>query len=902
MTTLRGWVMRLWGTLRRHARDREIEEELRTHLELAAEQMESRGAMPPDSRDAARRAARLRYGSMAQAAESMRDQRGFPWLTALASDLRYAFRMLRRSPGFASLAVVIMALGIGANTAVFSVVNAVLIKPLPYPDPDALVGVWHSAVRQGVKNNNVTMSGPMYFGYREQNRTFEKFGVWSGGASSVTGGGDPEQVRTLSVTDEILPALGVPPAVGRWFSRADDTTGTPETVILTYGYWQRRFGGDRAIVGRALTIDSRPREVIGIMPRSFRFLDRDPELILPQRLKGDEPPGNLNYTGMARLEPGITLAQADAEIARSLPGIMTALGMSKRTLETLQFAPALRPLKQDVVGDLGKVLWVLMGSIGIVLLIACANVTNLLLVRAHERQHEFAIRAALGASWGTIAREHVLESVLLSVLGGLLGLVLASGGLQLLASTGPANLPRLNDIAIDPLVLAFTAGASLLAGLLSGFLSVMKHTGTLIAHALRGSGRSASLSRDQHRLQNTLVAVQVALALVLLVSSGLMIHSFQALRIVQPGFTHPGQIQTVRISIPAAQVEEPQRVTRMQNEILNKMSAIPGVTSAAFMTSVPMETGEQVGNSGIAVEDKPSADGQLSPVRRAKSVSPGSFQTLGTAFIAGRDFTWTDIYDNREVAVISERMAKETWGSVQAALGKRIRENSPGDPWREVIGVVSDVYDNGVHLPAPAIVYWPARWQAVRVGIPNFVPRSVVFAVRTERAGTESFLKELQQAVWSVNSSLPLAQVQTLGAVYSRSMARTSFTLLMLGIAGAMALLMGVVGIYGVISYVVSQRRREIGIRVALGAQAGEVKRMFVRYGLAPAAIGIACGLGVSVALTRLMASLLFGISPLDPMTYASVPIILATAAVLASYLPARRAAAVDPAKTLRAE
>jgi predicted permease len=651
-----------------------------------------------------------------------------------------------------------------------------------------------------------------------------------------------------------------------------------------------------------LTIDSRPRVVIGIMPQSFRFLDRDPELILPQRLKGDEPRGDLSYNGLARLKPGITLAQADVELARILPGVMTAMGMSKRTLETLQLAPALRPLKQDVVGDLGKVLWVLMGSIGIVLLIACANVTNLLLVRALGRQHELAIRAALGAGWGTIAREHVLESVLLSVLGGLLGLVLAGGGLKLLASTGPANLPRLNDIAIDPLVLVFAAGASLLAGLLSGFLSLMKHTGTPIAHVLGGGGRTASLSRDQHRSQNTLVAVQVALALVLLVSSGLMIRSFQALRRVQPGFTHPGQIQTVRISIPSAQVEETQRVTQMQNEILNKVSAIPGVTSAAFMTSVPMETGEQVGNGGIAVEDKPPADGQLPPVRRTKYASPGSFQTLGTAFIAGRDFTWSDIYDNREVAVISEQMAKETWGSVQAALGKRIRENGSSDPWREVIGVVSDVYDNGVHLPAPGIVYWPARWQAVRPGIPNFVPRSVVFAVRTERAGTESFLKDLQQAVWSVNSSLPLAQVQTLGEVYRRSMARTSFTLLTLGIAGAMALLMGVVGIYGVISYVVSQRRREIGIRVALGARAGDVKLIFIRYGLAPAAIGIACGLGASVALTRLMASLLFGISPLDPMTYAAVPIILATAAVLASYLPARRAAAVDPVETLRAE
>jgi predicted permease len=574
---------------RRQLWEEKMNAELRFHIESQIQDYMAGGLR----REEAERRARIDFGALDLAMEECRDEQQAQWMYQIWRDIRYAGRRLLRTPAFALAVMMTLALGIGANTAIFSVVNAVLIKPLPYPHSDALVGVWHSWVRQGVKGN-VNMSGPWYLAYRERIRTFEKFGVWSSGTASVTGRGDPEQVRTLSVTDEILPALGVPPAVGRWFSRADDTAGTPETVILTWGYWQRRFGGDRAIIGHVLTIDSRPRVVIGIMPRSFRFLDRDPELILPQRLKGDEPLGYLDYTGLARLRPGITLAQADAEMTRILPGMMMALGMNKRTLETLQLAPALRPLKQDVVGDLGNVLWVLMGSIGIVLLIACANVTNLLLVRAHGRQHELGIRAALGAGWGTIVREHVLESVLLSVLGGLLGLVLASGGLKLLASIGltnqgALNLPRLDDIAFDPAVLVFTAGASLLAGLLSGFLSMMKHTGTPIAHALGGGGRTASLGRDQHRAQNTLVAVQVALALVLLVSSGLMIRSFQALRNVQPGFTHPEQIQTVRISIPAAQVEEPQRVTRTQNDILNKMSAIPGVTSAAFMTSVPME-------------------------------------------------------------------------------------------------------------------------------------------------------------------------------------------------------------------------------------------------------------------------------------------------------------------------
>lgn len=892
-------VHQIKSWLRRLAHPRKSEAELDDEISGFFDSMVERRVSQGMTREDAVRATKLDYDSADQVKEKVRDARMGATLEMIFQDLRYAARALWKQPGFTTVAILTLAVGIGANSAIFSVVNAVLIKALPYPDPDALVGVWHSYVRQGVKSNNVNMSSPMYIGYREQNRTFEKFGVWSSGTASVSGAGDPEQVRILSVTDEILPALGIPPAVGRWFSRDDDTAGTPETVILTYGYWQRHFGGDRAVLGRGLIVDSRQREVIGVMPESFWFLDRDPELILPQRLKGDEPTGNLNYTGIARLKPGVSLAQASADVARVLPGVLMSMGMSKRAIETLQLAPALRPLKQDVVGDVGKVLWVLMGSIGIVLLIACANVTNLLLVRAHGRQHELAIRVALGAGWGTIAREHLLESVLLSALGGSLGLVLATEGLQLLRAIGPANLPRLSDIAIDPLVLIFIAAASLFAGLLSGLLSVVKHTDTLIAHALR-AGRTTSLGRDQHRSQNVLVTVQVALALVLLVSSGLMIRSFQALHSVQPGFRRPEQIQTVRISIPAARVEEPQRVVRMQNEILDKMAAIPGVLSAAFMSSVPMETGEQVGNSGVAVEGKLAADGQLPPVRRVKFVSPGSFQTLGTGFIAGRDFTWADIYQNREFVVISEKMATETWGSAETALGKRIREN--GDPWREVIGVVSDVYDNGVNQAAPAIVYWPARWQAVRLGIRNFVPRSVVFAIRADRAGTEGFLKQLQQAVWSVNPNLPLAQVQTLGDLYSRSMARTSFMLAMLGIAGAMALLMGVVGIYGVISYAASQRRREAGIRLALGAPKRDVERMFVRRGLTLSIMGVAIGSGAAVGLTRLLRSLLFGVSPWDPVTYAAVAAVLLLAAMLASYLPARRASAVDPLEALRAE
>jgi predicted permease len=583
-----------------------------------------------------------------------------------------------------------------------------------------------------------------------------------------------------------------------------------------------------------------------------------------------------------------------------LPIWTAASGIDPSFLETSRMASALRPLKDDVVGDTGKVLWVLMGTVGIVLLIACANVANLMLVRAEGRQHELAIRAALGAGWGRIARELLVESVTLAVLGGALGMGLAYGGLRLLLTVGPANLPRLAEISIDPLVLAFALAVSLLAGLLFGLIPVVKYAGPRIALAMRGGGRFMSQSRERHRSQNTLVVAQVSLALVLLVGSGLMIRSFQALRNVQPGFTRPEQIQTVRISIPEAQVAEPERVTRMQNDILDKITGIPGVTSAAFATALPMEM-EFLNRNIVSTEGK-TADGQIPPLRLAKFISPGLFKTQGTSLIAGRDFTWTDIDDQREVAIVSENMARETWGIPSDALGKRIRFGDIG-AWREIIGVVGDVYDLGVNQKAPAIVYWRAGVQGSVADTPaGLVPRSLTFAIRSDRTGTESFLNQIRDAVWGVDANLPLAQVRTLGEVYDESLARTSFTLIMLAIAGSMALVLGIIGIYGVLSYAVSQRRREIGIRLALGAQPSELKRMFVRHGLVLASIGVAIGLSAAAGLTRLMSSLLFGIKPLDPLTYGAGALMLAVAAALASYFPARRASSVDPVEALKAE
>jgi len=890
---------RLRFALSRRRVDEETRLELEAHLELLVDKYARSGMTPEDARIAARR----QLGNTLLVREEMYRMNSIGWIERISGDLAFALRMIRRNAGFAVAAIATLALGTGATTAVFTVVNGVLIRPLPYPDPDALIGVWHSAQFQGVTSSNIRLSSTMYLAYRERNATFQHFGVWHTGAASVTGIGEPEEVRTLVVTDGTLQAIGVRPALGRWFTPADDSAGTPETLMLGHGYWQRRFGGNPSALGQTITIDSRPRQVIGIMPRGFHFMNADADVILPQRFAGDElRPNDVHaYVGIARLKPGVSLAQASADVARMLPIWIAEYGTSGPVLRAAHFAPALRPLKQDAVGDVGQVLWVLMGTIGIVLLIACANVANLLLVRTDARQQELTIRAALGAGWIHIARQLLVESLTLGVLGGALGLGLAYAGLRLLTTMGPANLPRLAEVSIDPVVLAFTLAVSLLSGLVFGLIPVAKYARPGVPAAFRDAlhgSRAIGESRDRHRAQNALVVAQVALAVVLLVASGLMIRSFQALRHVRPGFERPDQIEAVRISIPEAQVAAPDRVVRMQHDIADGIRAIPGVSSVAFATALPMET-EFENNMVVTADGKTYAEG-IPPLRRAKYVAPGFFTTLGTPLLAGRDFTWSDVFDDRQVAVVSENLAREMWGEPSAALGKRIRVGRVG-VWNEIVGVVADVYDSGAHQAPPAIVYWRAGVQR-GPGASEYIPRAVTFAIRSSRAGTEDLVRRVSQAVWAVNPNLPLSRVQTLGDIYDRSMSRTSFTLVMLAIAGAMALALGIIGIYGVISYTVSRRRREIGIRLALGAQRGDVRRRFVRYGLALTAIGIAIGLGAATGLTRLMSSLLFGIGSQDPATYLAVSLVLALAAACASYLPVRRAMRADPVEALRAE
>ena len=819
----------------------------------------------------------------------------------VGNQIKHVIRRLARSPMFAVVTLVTIGIGVGANSAIFSVIHGVLLKPLRYPDAERLVDVSQSAPAVGF--TNCPLSPSDYFTFHDDNRTFQQFGIWNGDTVSVTGLGAPEQVQALLVTEGTLNALGVQPILGRWFTPKDDAPGSPEPVILAYGYWQRRFGGDRLVIGKQIRLDGTLKEIIGVMPQSFRFLDMKPELLQPFRLdRAKTTLGNFSYQGIARLKPGVSLAQANTDVGRMIPLVNTRFpappGFSPKIFEDLKIFPKVQPLKQSVVGDLGKVLWVLMASIGVVLLIACANVANLLLVRADGRRQEIAVRAAIGASASQIAGELLIESTLLGLLGGAVGLVLAYGALQLLVNMAAANLPRIENITINPVVLLFTLVVSLVAGFLFGLIPVLKYAMPDVTPELRAGGRTLSQSREAQRTRSALVVLQVGLAVVLLIGSGLMIRTFQNLRRVLPGFQNANELQAVHIFIPDTQVKEPDRVIAMFQEMQRKLGGIPGVRSVAMANSVPTD-----GNTStdlLYAEDKTYREGQLPPLRRFKFAAPGFFETMGTPLIAGRDFNWTEINARRPVALISENMAREMWNDPRLALGKRIREGM-NDPWREVVGVVGDVHSEGPDKKAPATVYWPLVMNNFWGNEVN-LQRGVTFAIRSRRAGSESFLKEVREAIWSVNRDLPLAQIQTVEQIYRGSMARSSFTLMMIAIAGGMALLLGVVGIYGVISYSVSQRTREIGIRIALGAQRTSLQAMVVRNGVVLAAVGVAAGLLAAAGLTRFLSSFLYAVSPLDPVTYSAVAIGLLAAAAAASYVPAHRASTVNPVDALRAE
>jgi predicted permease len=816
--------------------------------------------------------------------------------------VKHSLRRLFKSPAFALTAIVTVGAAIGANALIFSVVNGVILKPLPYAHPETLVGAWLTA--PGVMQGPLQQSAATYFMLRENGQSFEDIGLWQTSTATITGRGEPEQVEVLYVTDGTLPVLGVKPALGRIFTKEDDLPNGPNVVLISYRYWQRAFGGSPSAIGQTLMFNGAAREVVGVLPEDFRFLRANPLVIHPQKIdRATIHAAGFNYQGVARLKPGVSIAQANADVERLLPSLTERFplppGFTKKMFDDARFGSMVRPLDADVVGDIGNMLWILLGTVGLVLLVACANVANLFLVRAEARQQELAIRMALGAEARRVAWQLMSESLLVALMGGVLGIGLAYGGIQLLLYLQPAQLPRLNEITLDPIVLLFTLGISLVAGLLFGAIPILKYARPHMAAALKDASRGSSEGRERHRARNTLVVAQVALAAVLLVASGLMVRTFIAIRDVPPGFQNPEKILTMRISIPSAVVNDPAQTARTHEQIVRKLEAIGGVESVGATSEVTM--GGNNNNDPIWVEDFPQQDTGIPPLRRHKYIADGYFSTMGNPLIAGRGITWNDVHTWANVALVSENLAREYWGEPNKALGKRIRRSTKSE-WYEIVGVVGNERQDGATKPAPATVYWTMLNGDKSDPRGIFVQRSMAYVIRSPRLQDPGFLSEVQQAVWSVNPNLPLARVRTMLQVYNESMAQTQFVLVILGIAASVTLLLGLVGIYGVIAYIVSQRRREVGIRMALGAQGESVQRIFVTRGLSLAAAGLAIGLIGAAAMMRLLSSFLFGVNPFDPLTYVAVTAGLGLVALVATWLPARQATRIDPMMALRAE
>ncbi len=887
---------RVRALLGRRALEDGLDEELRFHLD----QQTARNRAAGMSESEARRQARLRFGGLEGAREATRDEVRFAHAEDTWRDLRYAWRALRRAPAFTVAAAATLSLGVGATAAIFSVVYGVLIKPLPYPNEDRLVNLSHQA--PGIGADDMGMAGSLWMTYRDTAHTFEAVGLWQEGVANVVGRGGPQEVRRVYVTHDALYVLGVQPVIGRWFSPEDDAPGAPRVVLLSHGYWQRQHGGDASIVGQHLVVNGEPSEVVGIMPRGFRVVDADADIVLPTRLdRATQTLGGFGSRGVARLRPGVTLDQARADAARLIETWLSAWpvppGLDASAFANARIIPVVAPLKDAVVGDVGRMLWVVMATVFIVWLIACANVANLLLVRAESRQQEIALRAALGAGTRRIARALLAEHVLLGLIGGVLGMGVAYAALRLLVVLEPVGLPRVEEIGVDAVVVVFVMIAAGLSSVLFGVLPIVRHARPRVSSTLRGTTRTASDGRDRLQARHVLVVGQVALALVLLACAGLMVRTFQALQAVDPGFSDPQHVQTLRLSIPAQAVDDPEQVTRMQQSLAERMAALPGVDAVSFASSPPL-----TGTSWDPVfpEGQTYPQGEVPPVRRYNWVAPGYFATLGTPVVAGREFTWAELYERHPVAIVSEGLARTLWGDPSRAVGRRIRESDDGR-WREVVGVVGDVHDEGPHQPAPPTAYWPTL-QDEFWGEQLQARRTVTFVVRSSRTGTDGLLEGLRAVVREAGGGVPIGHTQTLGAIYERSMAPTAFALVMLAIAAGMALLLGVIGIYGVIAYAVARRTREIGIRLALGARETALRVTFVGDGVRLAAVGVACGLLAAWLATRLMTSLLFGVDALDPITYAAGAVVLLTAAAAASFVPAVRATRAPLADVLRAE
>ena len=817
-------------------------------------------------------------------------------MTGMLNEFRFAWRGLVRSPGFTVVAVITLALGIGATTAVFTLVDSVLLRALPYPESDRLLSLQHVFGPGG--EDELPMSPGLYLLYDEHARSLSSFALLQNASMNVTGEGEPERIDGQWVTPSIFDVLRVPPALGRPLVAGDAEEGAEPVVVLSDGLWRSRFGGDPGVLDRTILMDGVARRVVGVMPRDFAYPNNeDARFWTPLTVNPvDAPYAAFGWAGIARMAEGATVESAQAEmqgIIGRLEELAPEAGPTIGFFREVNLSARVESLKDAVVGDLARTLWTLLGMVAVVLFIACANVANLLLVRAEGRQRELALRRAVGAGRAALVRPFLAESLGLGIAGGVLGVAIAAVAVRTTAALAPADLPRMAEVGVDLRVLAFTAALSLLSSLAFGLFPVLRYGRRDLSHALKeGGSRGGTAGRERNRVRNGLVVVQVTLALVLLVGSGLMFRSFLALMAVDPGFAPEG-VLTVRLTVPEGEIAEPAGVADFYRQLRERLAAQPTVEAVGATGGVPFTGIFSFGGHGI--EDHPAGPNELPPVAFGTFADPGYFEAMGIPVVEGRALQAGDAADGFRGVVVSRAYA-ERWWPDGSALGKRIRMGSP--EWWQIVGVVENARHRGLQEDPEEIYYMPTMGGSAAE---PFAVRSRDLVVRVNGNPT-AFLPVLRREIADLNPRVPLANPRTMEDVVRESAAQTSFTMAVLGSASVVALLLGLIGIYGVVSYVVSQRTREIGVRLALGATGASVRGMVVRQGLTLAGVGVGVGLAVALAASRVIDSLLYGVSSRDPLTYGAVALSLAAVAALASWIPARRAAAVDPAIALRRE
>jgi putative ABC transport system permease protein len=878
----------------------DLDEEIRSHLDLEVQRNIESGMTPEEARAAALRV----FGNVTRTRERVWELRPTAWLDSLRQDLRYALRTLRRSPGFTTVAVLSLAIGIGATTAIFSVVHAVLLRSLPYRDPERLVRIWETNPRRRMAQDRVTVSPVNFLGWsRNHPNLFEAVAASTSGLNqtlTLTGYGEPLKLLSDRISADFFRVLGAQPLLGRTFFPEEERPGQDEVVLLSYGLWQTRFGADPQVVGRSITLDSRNYCVIGVLPPGFRSPDRltSPDnsyLLRPLTFQADQwtDRGQHFLNVVARLRPDATLEQAQTVLSGVARQVEHEFPERDRG-----WGVRVVPLQADVVGSVRRTLLVLLGAVAFVLVIACANAANLLLARAGVQAREMAVRAALGAGRSRLVRQLLAQSLLVGLAAGALGVLLAFWGAGVLLEWAPKSIPRLEESSVDLPVLGFALLVSLVTGVVFGLAPALQASRPDLNEALKETGRSSTGSSSTSRFRSALVVMEVAVAMVLVIGAGLLVRTFRAIQSVDPGY-RPENVLIMDIAPPSTKYQEPFERVAFFQQVLERAGAVPGVRVAAVVSHFPLGG---TGGGSFAIEGRTPRDPRDWDAE-FRSISLDYFRALSIPLLEGRWFTAQDGSGSVPVAVINQTMARRFWPN-GSSLGKRIRRGPHGMmpppgmmPWITVVGIVGDVRHDGPTRATYAEAYLPYQQPFAAPRFP--FPRELV--VRTDIDPT-SLVPALQREVWAVDKDQPVSRVRTLKGLHGNSMSQQRFNMLLVSLFGAMGLLLAAVGIYGVLSYLVARRIHEIGIRMALGAQRGRILRMVVAQGMGLAVLGVALGVAAALGLTRVLSTLLFGVRPTDPITFTAVAVLLLGVALAACYIPAWRATRIDPMAALRHE